>query len=68
MHDSRMAEIFLSIPVKDLKPGDKTEWYTVLQVSVTDGKVAVEVQFKDGGTGTRVWDNPEHYLAIMRIS
>lgn len=63
-----MAESIISIPVKDLKPGDKTEWYTVLQVLVKGQQVSAEVLFPDGGTGTRVWDYPNVYVVVTRKS
>ena len=41
---------------KQLVAGDKTEWYTVNKVTVTEKTVVAEVTYNDGGTGKREWD------------
>lgn len=52
--------------VKDLKPGDVIlEWYKILTVQNTNNNlVLAEVQFLDGGKGTREWANPNHEVDV----
>lgn len=48
----------------ELKVGDKTEWYTILKVERDGNKVVAKVRFNDGGTGERVWDDPNTEVPV----
>ncbi len=50
--------------VKDLVAGDTTESYEVLSVARDGDSVVAEVRYVDGGTSTRVWDNPDIILTV----
>lgn len=49
---------------KDLVAGDTTESYEVISVTRDGDKVVAEVRYVDGGTSTRVWDNPDTILTV----
>lgn len=49
---------------KELKKGDVTEWYTILEVRVTPTKVIATIRYNDGGDSQRVWDDPEATITI----
>lgn len=50
--------------VKDLKSGDQTDWYKVKMVMVEANQVKASVDFNDGGSGIRVWDDPNLVIQI----
>ena len=51
--------------VKDLKPGDKTPWYEVISVSVTNKFVLANVKFNDGGDQLRRWDDCDTLVEVI---
>lgn len=56
----------MKIAVKDLKPGDKTEWYTVTNmILVNDEEVVAQVHFNDGSDARRSWDDPDLTIDVQ---
>lgn len=45
--------------------GDKTEWYSVLKTERKGKQIIAEVRFTDGGTGQRIWDDPNTLIQVV---
>jgi hypothetical protein len=66
-----MAEL-VTIPVSEIREGDEliangiTYWTAVRNANRSGGKIHLDVQYVDGGTGTRVWDNPFDEVTVTR--
>lgn len=69
-----MAEI-RPIPVSEIRAGDRflneeslhPYWTALTDAATTlDDEIAVRVRFPDGGTSTRVWENPTTELRVAR--
>lgn len=52
------------ILVTDLRPGDETPWYTILDVEPTLEGVKLHVQHPDGGDSYRTFD-PDQIMTVV---
>lgn len=65
----------LTIPISDVREGDelwqngRLVWRTLDDATrdAADEYTQLTVQFRDGGTAFRVWDDPTHLLTVQRI-
>lgn len=51
---------------KDLKAGDTTPWYRILKVRKEGDKIVADIRHNDGGTDTRMWDNPDTMVTVIK--
>jgi len=64
----------IEIQVQEIKKGDRFEqgvihyWTAIADAWTKDGWSWLDVQYVDGGTGTRAWDDPTMTLAVTRMA
>lgn len=62
----------IQISVSEIKQGDifnSGEWVALEDTAnLHDFYCSVKVRYRDGGVGTREWDNPSHQIEVNRVA